>query len=249
MNVWSCVTSSFKAATSSKTRDLRVRSDNPRVGVEPGDRESRQARRKTFLYPRESAALLACAAVPIAWREVYALALYTYPRPGELRVLTWSDVDEDAGVLHIAKAWEYADAKIKPPKTRNGVRRVPLEAELLPMLARMRRGREPGDVIVPALAAFGEDLGLLILGVAGCAASPVRTFQSPNNGGLKRASFELECPEDQLAITDLGGWTVGVTGCGKKAVYKAVAGAGWVNNTGRREQEPNAAAVQKTSRK
>lgn len=32
--------------------------------------------------------LLAAPNVPLDWREIYALALYSYLRPGELRVLT-----------------------------------------------------------------------------------------------------------------------------------------------------------------
>lgn len=159
MNAWSCLTSTFKAATSSKRRDLRVLDGkaNPCVGVlAPGDRESRQARRKTFLYPREASTLLA-SSVPLEWREVYAIALYTYLRPGELRVLTFADVDLDAGVIHVTKAWDYADAKVKTPKTRNGVRKVPIAPALVPLLERMRKGREPSDIVVPTLAAFGED--------------------------------------------------------------------------------------------
>jgi len=65
----------------------------------------------------------------------------------------------------------------------------------------------------------------------GCgAATPTESFRHPDGGGIKRASFELQCPEDQLEVTDLGSWTLGVTGCGKRTVYKMVYGAGWVNN-------------------
>jgi integrase len=83
-------------------------------------------RRKTFLYPKEAAALLACNDVPREWREIYAVALYTYLRPGELRVLTWADVDLDVPHFHVTMAWDYTakddEPKTKPPKTRNGVR-------------------------------------------------------------------------------------------------------------------------------
>lgn len=49
---------------------------------------------------------------------------------------------------------------------------------------------------------------------------------------LPRAAFDLDCPEAQLQAADLGGsGSVGVSGCGKKAVYVFAAGAGWVNNT------------------
>ena len=160
MNIWSALTSTMKAATSSKRRDLRVLDGkpNPCTGVEPpGDRDSRNVRRKTFLYPREAAALLSCKLVPIEWREVYAVSLYAYARPGELRVLTWEDVDSDAGHVSITKAWDYPAEKVKTPKTRNGVRRIPIEAALVPLLARMRRGKKRDALVLPILDAFGED--------------------------------------------------------------------------------------------
>ncbi len=35
----------------------------------------------------------------------------------------------------------------------------------------------------------------------------------------KRAAFDLECPAEQLVISDLGDETKGVAGCGRKATY------------------------------
>jgi hypothetical protein len=40
--------------------------------------------------------------------------------------------------------------------------------------------------------------------------------------GAKRAAFELSCNEDALTITEINSNTIGVEGCGKKAVYKLV---------------------------
>jgi hypothetical protein len=75
-------------------------------------------------------------------------------------------------------------------------------------------------------------LVLGLLSVCSCV-TPVEGFRSPNMGGLKQASFDMSCPPDQLNVEDLGSatWTIGVSGCGKKAVYKYFNGA-WVNNTG-----------------
>jgi integrase len=156
MNVWTALTSSCKAATSSKCRDLRVLSINPCVGVEPpGTKDTRRARRKTFLYPREAHTLLAFEDVPIEWRQIYAIALYTYLRPGELRVLTWGDVTD--ATIRVTKSWDYAEGKIKTPKTQNGVREIPIEAALLPLLANMRDGQSASSLVVPTLGTFGED--------------------------------------------------------------------------------------------
>lgn len=62
--------------------------------------------------------------------------------------------------------------------------------------------------------------------------TPLELFNNPQSGGTKRASFDLQCPEGQLQSVDLGGGTIGVTGCGKRAVYKWVSRVGWVNNSG-----------------
>lgn len=83
LNIWSEVTTTFKAAVNAKRRDLRVRTDNPCAGILPP--EKGDARRKTFIYPVELRALLAFDGVPLQWREVYALGSYLYLRPGELR--------------------------------------------------------------------------------------------------------------------------------------------------------------------
>ena len=154
----SCLTSAFKAATSSKRRDLRILAANPCLGVTPpGDRDSRKVRHKSFVYSREAAALLACEAVPLHWREVHALAAYTDLRPGELRVLTWADVDLEGGFVSVTKAWDYEAAAVKPPKTRNGVRRVPIERALAPLLRRMDNGRTATELVAPVLSTVADN--------------------------------------------------------------------------------------------
>lgn len=57
----------------------------------------------------------------------------------------------------MTKAWDYEEAKVKPPKTRNGVRRVPIEPALVPLLERMCRGKDASALLVPCLSAFGAD--------------------------------------------------------------------------------------------
>ncbi len=154
LNIWSEVTTTFKAAVNAKRRDLRVRADNPCSGVLPPERGD--SRRKTFIYPSELAAVLAGDA-PLEWREVYAVAAYLYLRPGELRVLTWGDIDLGAAIVHVTKAFDERAQETKTPKTENGVRDVPIPATLAPLLARMRKGREPHELVVPVLATLTEN--------------------------------------------------------------------------------------------
>lgn len=158
MNVWSCLTSAFKAATSSKRRDLRVLTANPTLGVEPpGDAGSRKARRKPFVYPREAADVFACARIPMAWREVHACAAMLYLRPGELRVLTVGDVSLDARIVNVTKAWDYTEAEVKDPKTRNGVRRVPIEPALVPLLERLVANRAREELLLPVVSSVPDN--------------------------------------------------------------------------------------------
>jgi integrase len=53
----------------------------------------------TFLDQREIDAVHACAAIPLAWRLVYRVAIYTGLRRGELVALQWRDIDLQKGGL------------------------------------------------------------------------------------------------------------------------------------------------------
>lgn len=154
INVWSVLTTTFKAAVQSKRRDLRVRTDNPCNGVLPP--ESGEAKRKTFVYPAELQAVLGCLRVPLEWREAFAVGAFLYLRPGELHALTWGDVDTAAGVVHITKAYDERTKAIKPPKTANGVRDVPIPATLVALLERMKKGQGAADLVVPIVAGTSE---------------------------------------------------------------------------------------------
>jgi integrase len=87
---------------------------------------------------------------------VHAVAAYTALRPGELRVLTWADVDLAARLVH-AKAWDYAEERVKVPKTANGVRRVPIDPHLVPLLERMQRGKARAALVVPCMSAVVDN--------------------------------------------------------------------------------------------
>jgi hypothetical protein len=53
--------------------------------------------------------------------------------------------------------------------------------------------------------------------ISGC--GPATFMGAPTEHLTQRASFDLNCPESQINVVDLGGKTKGVTGCGKKATY------------------------------
>lgn len=75
--------------------------------------------------------------VPDKWRPFIITAIFTGMRLSELRGLRWSDVDLDAGVIHVrqrADAW----GTIGPPKSKAGKRDIPLTAMVVNALAAWR---------------------------------------------------------------------------------------------------------------
>lgn len=152
MDVWGLLVTCVTVAKRSKRRDLRALAGRPSPLEDlepPGEPRTRLSRIKTFVYPAEAAMLYACTNVPRSWREVYAIAGYTYLRPGELLVLRWSDVDLRHGLIRVARGWDYLRAQEKEPKTRAGTRNVPIDPELRPLLERLRRA--PNDRVSPLL--------------------------------------------------------------------------------------------------
>lgn len=73
--------------------------------------------------------------------------------------------------------------------------------------------------------------------LVGCATTPLDSFKQ---SGLSRAAFDLNCSEGNLKTTQIDGstsylgtspvGTIGVEGCGKKAVYVNTV-SGWILNS------------------
>jgi integrase len=91
---------------------------------------------KQYLYPSEFQRFAACKDVPLAWRRSVAIAIYTFPRAGELRVLRWEDVDLEHRMVHIHRARDRNKGEEKPTKTAIA-RRFSIEPALLPLLRTM----------------------------------------------------------------------------------------------------------------
>jgi integrase len=112
---------------------------NPTVGLAlPACR----GRRDRVAQPLEAHALLE--ALPAGERALWATALYAGLRRGELRALRWCDVDFEAGVIRVERGWDDKEGPITP-KSRAGVRRVPLAQPLRVYLAAHRLAQQPCD--------------------------------------------------------------------------------------------------------
>ena len=105
---------------------------NPMSRLERGERPAIEPTEKRILNRDEIQALLAAAS--LKYRPLIATAAFTGLRLGELLGLVWTDVDFDAGYLHVRKQLDRSGHRVAP-KTKKAVRDV----VLMPALGRVLR--------------------------------------------------------------------------------------------------------------
>lgn len=108
-----------------------------------------RGRRERVARPAEADALLA--ALPVDQRALWATALYTGLRRGELQALQWQNVDLERGLVCVEHSWDRC-AGLIAPKSRSGTRRVPIPATLRSQLLahRLRKGRPASGWVFPS---------------------------------------------------------------------------------------------------
>ena len=125
------------------------------VGLNPTLKLSLPAvrgRRDQIADPGHAAALIR--SLPEAEQALWATALYTGLRRGELQALTWNEIDLERNLIHVNHSWDKRAGLISP-KSRSGKRRIPLIPTLRHHLIaqRIRQGA-PADGYV-----FGNSNG------------------------------------------------------------------------------------------
>jgi integrase len=122
--------------------------DDPTKGLELRRPEGRRERIAT---PEEAQILLD--ALQADDRGIWATALYSGLRHGELRALRWDDVDLDAGVVRVSRGWDAKEGE-QDVKTDAARRTVPLIGRLRPYLAahKLATGRDGHDLVFGATA-------------------------------------------------------------------------------------------------
>jgi integrase len=116
---------------------------NPTTGLElPAVR----GKRDRIASPNEAASLLA--ALPDDDRALWATALFSGLRYGELAALTWEQVDLGAGLIRVERAWDPKAREYVSPKSHAGTRAVPIATVLREHLIahKLRSGRSAGLV-------------------------------------------------------------------------------------------------------
>jgi integrase len=105
---------------------------NPMDGLTPSERPQRKNKRQVARLDAEMLGRLVDAAGSERWRAALGLAAYAGLRLGELRALTWADIDLKADAITV-RASLLPDGTRKRTKTEAGERVVPL----LPALRRL----------------------------------------------------------------------------------------------------------------
>lgn len=130
---WTCVgvcrilRGSFALAV---RRGILTRS--PMDGLAPSELPKQRNARRVAVLDAETMDSLVAAGTSERWQAALALAGYAGLRLGEVRALTWKDVDLDVGTLHVRRSL-LPDGTAKEPKTTAGTR-------TLPVLPALRRG-------------------------------------------------------------------------------------------------------------
>ncbi len=132
-------------------RELGVIATNPIRGARLAQSEGRKVPR--YLHADEAARLIAAAEWP--WQALFAMAIYTGMRFGELAALRWRDVDLERGLIHV-RASNRADrpksghertvgvpAELRPLIVAHAQRATAVRPEHLVFVGRRQGGRRP----------------------------------------------------------------------------------------------------------
>lgn len=119
------------------------------VAVDPTDGvELPQKARGTRVPPSPADAADLLAAAPEGDRAIWGTAMLAGLRRGEIFGLRWEDVDIKAGVLKVERSWSPTSGTFNAPKSGHGRRKVPIGAQLAPLLSAhaLATGRREGLV-------------------------------------------------------------------------------------------------------
>ncbi len=124
---------------------------------------------------------------------IVALAAASGARRNELLALRWTDLDIEKRTLRIERAWEQTKKhglRLKPPKTKRGLRTIDLDAETLSLLATVRETHQRLCADIPD----GADVDLSLVKL------PAGTLMFPNPPEAGEG-FSLTAPRNPRSVT------------------------------------------------
>jgi integrase len=129
---------------------------NPVDGLTPSERPKQRNAKTICVLDAKAMHKLVSAGSSQRWKAALALAPYAGLRLGEIRALTWADVDFDGNAIHVRRSL-LPDGTPKAPKTAAGVRTVPMFPDLRRLLAawKLRSPRTRASHLVICTATGG----------------------------------------------------------------------------------------------
>lgn len=98
------------------------------------------------------------------WYSVWAMALMTGMRSGELYALQWTDIDMESGVITVSKSYNARIKGIKGTKSDEW-RNVPINGELKSLLIELRASNHNSEFVLPRLPRWDTNQQAKILRV------------------------------------------------------------------------------------
>ncbi len=178
---WTCV-AVYRIVAGTFALALRrgIITRSPVDGLGPSERPKQRNAKRIRVLDAEAIARLVGAGYSERWQAALALAVYAGLRLGEIRALTWAEIDFEAGTLTVRRSL-LPDGTPKTPKTDAGTRTIPL----LPALRRL--------LIAWKLRSRSTDAGALVIATA--EGRPV------SERNLRRA---LEAAKDAAELDETG---------------------------------------------
>ena len=82
------------------------------------------------------------------WYHIWAFAMLTGMRSGELQALEWGDIDERNGIIRVSKSYNKKLNAVKSPKNGNW-RNVDINSQLRGLITDLKRTRENEKTVLP----------------------------------------------------------------------------------------------------
>jgi len=109
--------------------DEGCRNSNPALGVKGKGDNDKPAKEVARIQTELVDAIIE--AMPQHWALIARFSAKTGLRQGELRCLTWGDIEfAERSRVHVTKAVKHGSNEIGKPKTKRGVRKVPLTPDM-----------------------------------------------------------------------------------------------------------------------
>jgi integrase len=103
-----------------------------------------------FLYPSEFLTFVNSPKVPLRWRRLVALAVYSYQRDGELRVIECGDADTEHMAWNVSKSLSKTTGETVATKGLAN-RSPPIEPAIVALLEAMKAEQKNTGPLVPTM--------------------------------------------------------------------------------------------------